>query len=106
MPDDTRLYSIVRLLHEYVSSPSLRHIRQSDVIHQLALKILRYADGPTSPWQKWSSQRELVAKAALPCWLPEADLCDALNKLPGPPLTLTDVVQRMEAMREADPYST
>jgi len=49
---------------------------------------------------------ELVAKAALPCWLPEADLCEVLNRLPGPPLTITDIVQRMEAMREADPYAT
>lgn len=106
MPDDPRLYHIVRLLHEYVGSPSLRHIRQPDVIHKLALKILRHADGPTSPWQKWSAPREFVAKAALPCWLPEVDLCDGLNRLPGPPLTGSDVVHRMEAMREADPYGT
>ena len=104
MPDDPRLYDIVRLLHEYVGSPSLRHIRQPDIIRKLALKILRHADGPTSPWQKWSAPREFVAKTALPCWLPEVDLCEGLNRLPGPPLTVTDVVQRMEAMREADPY--
>ena len=93
------------MLHDYVSSPSLRHIRQPSVIRKLALEILLYADGPTSPWRKWSPQRELIAKAALPCWLPETDLCDDLNQLPGPPLTLTDVAQRMEAMREADPYA-
>ena len=106
MPDDPRVYAIVRLLHEYVGSPSLRHIRQPNVIRKLTLEILRHADGPTSPWRKWSATREFVAKAALPCWLPEADLCEGLNQLPGPPLTVTDVVQRMEAMREADPYGT
>ena len=46
MPDDPRLYDIVRLLHEYVSSPSLRRILQPDIIRKLALKILHHADGP------------------------------------------------------------
>ena len=40
MPDDPRLCEVVRLLHEYVGSPSLRHIRQPDVLHKLALEIL------------------------------------------------------------------
>ncbi len=58
----TRAFEIVRL-HKYVGSPSLRHIRQPDIIRKLALKVLRHADVPTSPWQRWSAQREFVAKA-------------------------------------------
>ncbi len=55
-----------RPLHEHVGSPSLRHIRQPNIIRKLALKVLRPADGPTSPWQKGSAQRGFVAKAD-PC---------------------------------------
>jgi hypothetical protein len=29
-----------------------------------------------------------------------------LNRLPGPPLTVTDVVERVDALREANPYGT
>lgn len=105
MPDDPRSGEIVRLLLDHVRSPSLAHIRQPEQLQRLALTILRHVDGPASPWRKWSLQREAVAKAALPCWLPEQDLCDGLNQLPGPPLTTTDVAQRMEAMREEDRYS-
>ncbi len=105
MPDDPRSTEIVRLLLDHVRSPSLAHIRQPEQIQRLALAILRNVDGPTSPWRKWSLPRETVARAALPCWLPERHLCEELNQLPGPPLTIVDVVQRMEAMREEDCYS-
>jgi hypothetical protein len=36
------------------------------------------------------------------CWIPVEDLRDFLNRLPGPPLTNTDVAQRMKAFEEED----
>ncbi len=105
MPDDPRRGEIVRLPLDYVRSPSLAHIRQPEQLQKLALRILLQVDGPTSQWRKWSLQREAMAMAALPCWLPEKDLCEGLNQLPRPPLTTADVVQRMEALREEDCYS-
>ena len=48
MPDDPRLYDIVRLLHEYVSSPSLWRILQPDINSQAGAEILHHAEGPES----------------------------------------------------------
>lgn len=41
-----------------------------------------------------------VAQAAAPCWIPVEDLQAFLNTLPGPPLTKTDVEQRLRAIWE------
>ena len=56
-------------------------------------------------WKKWEAQREEVAKAAAPCWIPVEDLQALLNGLPGPSLTKTDVEQRLRAIWE-EPYTT
>jgi len=44
--------------------------------------------------------REELAKAAAICWIPTEDLRVFLNRLPGPALTHTDVVQRLRAFWE------
>lgn len=49
--------------------------------------------------------REEVAKSAAPCWIPMEDFRAFLNNLPGPPLTKTDVEQRLRAIWE-EPYTS
>jgi hypothetical protein len=51
-------------------------------------------------WKKWETQLEEVAQAAAPCWIPVEDFQAFLNTLPGPPLTKTDVEQRLRAICE------
>lgn len=97
MSEDNRAYAIRSLLHEYVQSPSLRHIRDPGALHRLARDIVRRLDRSGSVWRKWTDVREGLALLAQPCWIPIADLRDALNELPGPRLTNTDVAQRLEA---------
>jgi hypothetical protein len=97
---DDHNYAVASLLFEYVKSPSLRHLRDPHSIHKLARDIVRALDGVSSAWKKWEPEREEVAKAAAPCWIPEQDLQAFLNTLPGPPLTKTDVGQRLRAICE------
>lgn len=61
---------------------------------------MKALDGASSVWKKWESQREEVAQAGAPCWIPVEDLKAFLNTLPGPPLTKTDVEQRLRAIWE------
>ena len=92
-----RLYSIRRVLWEH-SHPTLRNM-DADRIGKLAAEILRIADGANSPWTKWGKEREQIAKRAAEVWVPDEDLRNALNHLPGPELTNTDVAQRLYALR-------
>jgi len=101
--DRTRV--IAGKLFEYVKSPSLRHIRDPQSIQRLAQEILKAVDRAGSVWEKWDGAREKVAKAAGPCWIPKEDLSEFLNRLPGPPLTSTDVVERQRAFY-AEPYAS
>jgi hypothetical protein len=48
--------------------------------------------------------REDVAKAAAPCWIPVEDLQASLNTLPSPTVTKTDVEQRLRAIWE-EPFA-
>ncbi|MET4312555.1 hypothetical protein [Bradyrhizobium sp. RT4b] len=68
-------------------------------------RIVTALDRASSVWGKWEADREEVAKAAAPCWIPVEDLRVSLNNLPGPPLTNTDVEQRLRAIWE-EPYTT
>ena len=92
-----RLYSIRRVLWEH-SHPTLRNM-DADRIGKLAAEILRIADGDNSPWTKWGKEREQIAKRAAEVWVPDEDLRNTLNHLPGPELTNTDVAQRLYALR-------
>src|SRR4051812_40065581 len=99
MVEDERLYRISRLIHDHTRSPSLTHIRNSQIILKLAQEILKSVDGPLTPWEKWGEQREALARAAAEVWVPDDDFLDALNRLPGPRLTPVDLRYRMEAIR-------
>lgn len=98
--EDDRKYTVQRLLTDYVRSPSLRHIRDPYSLRKLAAKIVKTIDRCNSIWGKWDGQRELLLRKSLKCWIPTTDLRDALNRLPGPKLTSTDVEQRRLQMEE------
>lgn len=100
MTDHERVWIVKRLLFDYVKSPSLRHIRDPHSVSKLAQEIVRQIDRGNAIWTKWDGQRESVAKAAVGCWVPNDDLRDFLNRMPGPQLTTTDVVQRLRALEE------
>jgi hypothetical protein len=104
MRDDERVQGVRELLFEYVRSPSLRHIRDPHSLLKLAQAIVKRVDQGNSIWKKWDGQRELIAKSAVRCWIPTEDLRDFLNRMPGPPLTTTDVAQRLKAFEEEDRY--
>jgi hypothetical protein len=103
--DAERQYAVRSLLFDYLKSPSLRHLREPHNIQKLAREIINAVDRASSIWKKWEPDREEVAKAAAPCWLPVEDLHEFLNALPGPSLTKTDVEQRLRAIWE-EPYTT
>jgi hypothetical protein len=103
--ENDRIYAVVSRLTEYVKSPSLRHIRDPYVLQKAAKEILQAVDRASSIWKKWEGPREELAKLAMPCWIPVDDLLEFLNRLPGPSLTRTDVVQRLRAFSE-EPYSS
>lgn len=101
--EDERIWAVKSLLFDYVKSPSLRHIRDPYSVGRLAADIVKRLDRGNSLWGKWDGQRELLLKAALGCWVPVDDLREFLNRMPGPALTKTDVVQRLKAFEE-EPY--
>ncbi|MEZ0003187.1 hypothetical protein [Sinorhizobium fredii] len=105
MKDDERIWTVNRILSDYVKSPSLRHIRDSHSLMKLAQAIVKQLDRHGSVWQKWEGQREVLLKSAVGCWIPVEDMRDVLNRMPGPKLTTTDVTQRLKAFEE-EPYST
>ena len=88
-----------------MKSPSLRHLRDPHSVHKLAREIVNAIDRAGSIWSKWEGEREELAKAAAPCWIPTVDLLASLNNLPGPKLTKTDVEQRLRAIWE-EPYAS
>ncbi|GAA0580531.1 hypothetical protein GCM10008942_31800 [Rhizomicrobium electricum] len=100
MEEDERIGIVRHLLFEYVKSPSLRHIRDTHSLIQLSQEIVRKIDRGSSYWTKWNPQREALLKSAVGTWTPAEDLKDFLNGLPGPPLTVTDVTQRLRAFEE------
>jgi len=105
MSEDERVWAVKGLLFDYVKSPSLRHIRDPHSVTRLAQEIVRRIDQGNSIWRKWDGQREILLKSALGCWVPTDDLWHFLNHMPGPPLTRTDVAQRLKAFEEEDFYS-
>jgi hypothetical protein len=101
MFDSDRAGAVRRLVTSYLRSPSVSHMRDPHSIDQLVEQILGAIDREPSVWRKWLGERETFLEAAAPYWLPLEDLRDFLNGLPGPPLTLTDVEQRVRAINEA-----
>jgi hypothetical protein len=87
---------VARLIARYVESPSRSHIRHPKSIDALSNEIVREISDRNPMRQKWSAHREALALKAAPCWIPPEDLRAALNALPGPPLTNTDLEQRLK----------
>ena len=102
MNEDERIWAVKGLLFYDVKSPSLRHIRDPHSITRLAQEIVRRIDRNNSIWGKWDGQRELLLKSAVGCWIPLEAMRDFLNRMPGPPLTMTDVAQRRKAVWEEE----
>ena len=100
MSDDPRPYEIRRLLYQH-SRPTLKAM-DDDTIAKLAKEILNIADGSDSPWTKWGKERNEIARRAADLWVTMEDVQSALNGLPGPRLTSTDVEQRIRAIREEE----
>jgi hypothetical protein len=98
MAEDDRLYQIAGLLREYSARPPLKFPSEAE-IPKLAKRILDSATVPTGLWTKWDKDREEIARRAADLWVPPDDLLMALNRLPGTPLTSTDVEQRVSAIR-------
>ncbi len=105
MREDERIWVVKELLFDYVKSPSLRHIRDPHSVIRLAQEIVRRLDRSNSIWKKWDGQREVLLKSAMCCWIPVEDLRDFLNRMPGPPLTTTDVAQRLKAFEDEEYYA-
>lgn len=105
MYDHEHIQAIRRLLHDYVQSPSLRHLRDPRSIDGLTQRIIQAIDREPTIWRKWEGEREALLRAAADCWVPTEDLRQFLNGLSGPALTNTDVAQRLRAIHE-EPYNT
>lgn len=103
--DTDRQHTVASLLFDFVKSPSLRHLRDPHSIRRLARDIVNALDRASSVWKKWEADREEIVKAAAACWIPVEDLQAFLNTLAGPPLTKTDVEQRLRAIWE-EPYAS
>ena len=88
------------VLHDYMQSPSLQHLRDYQSINKLATQILSTLVPERVVWTKWSQDREAIVRAAAPCWIPLGELQAHLNSMPGTELTRTDVAQRIRAFEE------
>lgn len=98
MREDDRLHDIIRLLHEYSARPPLKVPSEAE-IPKIVRRILDAAYGPKSLWTKWDKDREEIISRSVEVWVPLDDLLNALNMLPGEKLTMTDVEQRLYALR-------
>lgn len=95
-----RISVIRNLVGDYVRSPSLVHLRSVHALDKLASEIVRRLDAGSPLWTKWNDVRDELARASCPCWIPSPMLVIALNALPGPKLTATDVTSRIEVLQE------
>jgi hypothetical protein len=104
MVDDDRVSVVQAILSDYVKSPSLRHLRDPHSLSKIARDIVKRLDSQHGIWQKWTAEREALLKSAVGCWIPIETLREYLSGLSGPPLTMTDVGQRLRAFEE-EPYA-
>jgi hypothetical protein len=103
MLESERVLTVMRLLHGYVESPSLKHIRDANSIAKPAKEIVEAVDQASSIWRKWDGDREVLLKSVLCCWIPEEDMWEYLNTMPGHKLTKADVSARFRAFLEELP---
>jgi hypothetical protein len=69
MISEERRSALKRVLHDYVQSPSLQHLRDYQSINKLAAQILSTLVPERVVWTKWSEDREAIVRAAAPCWI-------------------------------------
>ncbi|OYZ12960.1 MAG: hypothetical protein B7Y35_15710 [Sphingomonadales bacterium 28-64-96] len=100
MGDEEAVALVVGTLSRYVSSPSLRHIREPQFVRDVAREIVKKLLRRSRVWKKWEGEREPFLRSAANCWIPVEDLRAFLNDLPGPSLTMTDVAERLRAIHE------
>jgi hypothetical protein len=105
MGDEEAVGLVVGTLTHYVSSPSLRHIREPKFVRDVAREIVTKLLRRSRVWKKWEGEREPFLRSAANCWIPVEDLRAFLNELPGPSLTVTDVAERLRAIHE-EPYTS
>lgn len=104
MSENSKTRIIENHISDHVNSPSLRHIRDDNIIHKLAQKITYDLEGSCSVWTKWTAPRDTLLTSAAECSIPVEHMRDFLNNLPGPELTTTDVSQRLRAIHNEDPF--
>ncbi len=95
---------VLRLLFQYLQSPSLRHLRDPQQVQRLAEQIVSTVDQSSPVWVKWDDVRGELLKTSSKTWIPIEDLVAFLNSLPGARLTQTDVTQRLRAFQD-EPYA-
>jgi len=100
MSEDPRLRTVYNLIRDYLAIPSPQYLREPEPILKLSHTILGALDGSAGPWRKWPPAREALIRSATDCWIPLEDFHEALNELPGPPLTASDVKARLLALWE------
>jgi hypothetical protein len=74
------------------------HLAHTNGVQYLAHDIVRYFDGAHSHWAKWSIERTKLLDSSKTFSIPVGELQEALNALPGPSLTATDVEQRLKLL--------
>jgi hypothetical protein len=95
MTEDERIRAVQAILSDYLKDATPSHLRSPASLRTVARNILKCADGKKPTWRKWEGAREGLLESAVGCWIPVVDLRDYLNGMPGPPLTVTDVAQRL-----------
>lgn len=100
MGEAESIQMVTDMLARYVSSPSLRHLRDHRMLNDVSRQIVRRLLRRSTVWKKWEGEREPFLRSVSTCWIPVEDLRAFLNELPGPSLTLTDVVERLRAIHE------
>lgn len=53
--------------------PFPEDLREPHNVHKVSREIVKALDGASSVWKKRESQREEVAQAGAPCWIPVED---------------------------------
>lgn len=96
------VYTVRRIIADYVRSPSLRHLRDFQNLEKVSKEVVIALERDHGIWRKWDGTKDEAAKLSLGSWIPLGDLVDFLNTLPGPKLTKTDVQQRILALEEEE----
>lgn len=95
LDEHERTQRVAELILRSFTAGYLAHSRG---VQNLAQEILKDFNGAGALWAKWSADRMQLLDLAKTCWIPVDGLQKALNALPGPPLTTTDVEQRMKVL--------